>query len=113
MQFSLAAEISRQKSTPSGRSGDLGAIAGLGSRRPALDGAEERHLLERRRCPPCGTSEAEQAEVVRRGPSYGDQSSRPSARASSGMSFWTSCSWRFLVPVETTTRRPSSTAGSR
>ena len=37
--------------------------------------------------------------------------SRPSARARSGMSLGRSCSWRFLVPVETTTRRPSSTAG--
>ena len=37
--------------------------------------------------------------------------SRPRARASRGRSLSTSCSCRFLVPVETTTRRPSSTAG--
>ena len=46
MQFSLAAEISRQKSTLSGRSSTSAAVARLRVRGPVLDGAEERDLVE-------------------------------------------------------------------
>ncbi len=65
MQFSLEAEISRQKSTLSGRSSISPAIAGLGARGPGLDGAEHRQLVEAAEAPRLREgAEAHQAEVV-------------------------------------------------
>ena len=57
-------------------------------------------------CPPCRTRRSGAGTGSSPGPSSRRRrSSRPSASARIGRSFWTSCSWRFLVPVEITTRR--------
>ncbi len=94
---------------------DLRAVAGVGVGSPVLDGPEERDLVE---APEAARLRRRSGSGGGRGSCRGPSSprrerSRPRARARSGRSLSTSCSCRFLVPVETTTRRPSSTAGRR
>ena len=95
--------------------GDLGAVAGLGRRRPGLDRAVDRDLLE----PPEAARlaegrEAQQAEVVRPALHHRHVAGRGRAPArGAACPSATSCSCRFLVPVEITTRRPSSHRGQQ
>ena len=102
MQFSLAAETSRQKSTTSGMSATSARSPVCGLRRPGLDRAVDGQLLEAAEAPRLREGrEAEQAQVVRpalhhrrrsaRGRGPGPGSGCPSGRAAPAGS---SCRWR-------------------
>ncbi len=96
---------------------ELRAVAGLGRLDPAAHGVERLAVLRAREELPAEQLEPVQAvaaEVVLAALQHGHANVAPErGSAATGTSFVSSCSWRAFVAVETTTRRPDSSAGIR
>ena len=93
---------------------DLGAVAGLGGLLPLANDLEIGDLFQARRASaPFPRRRFSGGRRSWRGPSCSRRAAAPRCCSRNGMSLKKSCSCRFLVPVEITTRLPDRIAGTR